>query len=100
MSCPISVYGEETHNVELVASYLMQYEKLCLAASKEETEVPDIQNDVDADHVLSIRTKYYTADLELALNTLSEGSGDDLLSEGCECCILVVSSSEVSYYTQ
>lgn len=101
MPSPIRVYGEDAQDVQLVAEYLIQYEQLCFAAkSKEEEETNAIasaitQGDEDtAQRVLSIRTKYYNADLELALHTFSESTSCEI-SEGCECCILVVSSSKV-----
>jgi hypothetical protein len=51
--------------------------------------------------MLSIHTKYYTADLGVSLSGVQEeeeGEGECVsegVKEGCECCILVVASGEV-----
>lgn len=94
MSCPISVYGVSDQDVHLISKYLIQYEHLCFVANEESKAKVTEGEDISISRLLSIRTKYYTADLELGLYTISDTIGDNI-SEGCECCILVVSSSQV-----
>jgi len=95
MSSPICAYGESSSDIDLVTHCMLNYESLCLKAAEGTVEgVPSfVRDESSSSKVLSIRTKYYTADLEISLNSLADESGGNL-TEGCECCILVLSSVE------
>lgn len=96
MASPICVYGESLEDVEILSNYVIDYERLCLASIQEDVTPSIIDTKGVAGtcgaKVLSIKTKYYTAELRMALHVLGDGVE---LSDVCECCILVVSSLEV-----
>ena len=104
MTSPICIYGKSLTDVRKVAHCMIHYEALCLQeraserVSERESGWESIENKEEAS-MLSIHTKYYTADLSVSLSGVQEEEEGECVSEGvkegCECCILVVPSGEV-----